>query len=220
MHDYIKFRNKQYSEEANVDIVDTRRNIEIFSQILEGTAYIHEQGLIHRDLKPSNIFLSIPNTSAYLSDVDGKRRKRKTSSAGSCLESSSTTANSSTFSTLPNDSNINMWEERWVPKIGDFGLAAEAMDEATGDTVLVPTPMSSTPPSPKIGPCSDANTSSSSMNLIGQHIQQRPKRPKPKRTRTVGVGTRTVSVNLINIYIYMCVCVCVYVYCINFFSCN
>lgn len=85
-----------------------------------------------------------------------------------------------------------MWEECWVPKIGDFGLAAEAMDEATGDTVLVPTPMSSTPPSPKMGPCSDATTTSNS-SLIDQHLKQRPKRPKPKRTRTVGVGTRTVS---------------------------
>lgn len=93
---------------------------------------------------------------------------------------------------MPNDCNINMWEECWVPKIGDFGLAAEAMDEATGDTVLVPTPMSSTPPSPKMGPCSDATTASNS-SLIDQHLKQRPKRPKPKRTRTVGVGTRTVS---------------------------
>ncbi|KAF1806974.1 kinase-like domain-containing protein [Mucor lusitanicus] len=147
LHDYIRFRNKQYSEEADVDIVDTRRNIEIFAQILEGTAYIHDQGLIHRDLKPSNIFLSMPSTSAY---------------------------------------------ECWVPKIGDFGLAAEAMDEATGDTVLVPTPMSSTPPSPKMGPCSDATTTSNS-SLIDQHLKQRPKRPKPKRTRTVGVGTRTYA---------------------------
>ncbi|CAO3607918.1 unnamed protein product [Mucor fragilis] len=191
LHDYIRFRNKQYSEQADVDIVDARRNIEIFAQILEGTAYIHDQGLIHRDLKPSNIFLSMPSTSAYVSDIDGKRRRRRASSAGGCLESSSTTASSCTHS-MPNDCNINMWEECWVPKIGDFGLAAEAMDEATGDTVLVPTPMSSTPPSPKMGPCSDATTASNS-SLIDQHLKQRPKRPKPKRTRTVGVGTRTVS---------------------------
>ncbi|KAL7314651.1 hypothetical protein PS15m_006194 [Mucor circinelloides] len=191
LHDYIRFRNKQYSEEADVDIVDTRRNIEIFAQILEGTAYIHDQGLIHRDLKPSNIFLSMPSTSTYFSDVDGKRRRRRASSAGGSLESSSTTANLSTHS-IPNDCNINMWEECWVPKIGDFGLAAEAMDEATGDTVLVPTPMSSTPPSPKMGPCSDATTASNS-SLIDQHFKQRPKRPKPKRTRTIGVGTRTYA---------------------------
>ncbi|GAN07988.1 EIF2 alpha kinase Hri1 [Mucor ambiguus] len=191
LHDYIRFRNKQYSEEADVDIVDTRRNIEIFAQILEGTAYIHDQGLIHRDLKPSNIFLSMPSTSAYFSDIDGKRRRRRASSAGGCLESSTTTANSSMHS-IPNDCNINMWEECWVPKIGDFGLAAEAMDEATGDTVLVPTPMSSTPPSPKMGPCSDATTTSNS-SLIDQRLKQRPKRPKPKRTRTIGVGTRTYA---------------------------
>ncbi|CEP13529.1 hypothetical protein [Parasitella parasitica] len=194
LHDYIRFRNKQYSDRADAGTVDTQRNIEIFAQILEGTAYIHDQGLIHRDLKPSNIFLSMPNTSAYVSNVDGSRRRRRTSSAGACMESLSTTAGSSPLdSTLPSDSNINMWEEYWVPKIGDFGLAAEAMDEATGNTVLVPTPISSTPPSPKIGPCSDTNNSSTSTTTVDHYVRQRPRRPKPKRTRTVGVGTRTYA---------------------------
>ncbi|KAI7890225.1 kinase-like domain-containing protein, partial [Mucor mucedo] len=135
LHDYIKLRNKKFSETSSYgDLLDKKRNIEIFSQILQGTAYIHDQGLIHRDLKPSNIFLT------------------------------------------------------WVPKIGDFGLAAEAMDE--GDGVLVPTPMSSTPPSPKILPKDDYLVEK--MRKSSVH-DGRPKRPKPKRTRTVGVGTRTYA---------------------------
>jgi translation initiation factor 2-alpha kinase 1 len=160
---------------------------------LEGTAYIHDQGLIHRDLKPSNIFLSMPSsTFAYVHDSDGKRRR---TSSNSRKRLSSFDSLSSGPTSLPSYPTYNdyMWEESWVPKIGDFGLAAEAMDEGTGDAVLVPTPISSTPPSPKIGPSSDNNTS---RNLIGQPIaNNRPTRPKPKRTRTIGVGTRTVSLH-------------------------
>ncbi|KAI8350335.1 kinase-like domain-containing protein [Choanephora cucurbitarum] len=140
LHDYIRLRNKQYAQDtASLDpLVETKRNLEIFYQILQGTAYIHEQGLIHRDLKPSNIFLYT---------TDKHKRHQPTS---------------------------------WVPKIGDFGLAAEAMDdEGTGESVLVPTPISSTPPSPQIGPVSD-------------HTSSR-RRPKPVRTRTMGVGTRTYA---------------------------
>lgn len=86
-----------------------KRNIEIFSQILQGTAYIHDQGLIHRDLKPSNIFLS----TTTINNSGGGEKRRSGGSNGIILE-----------------------EEWWVPKIGDFGLAAEVMDEADG--VMVP----------------------------------------------------------------------------------
>ncbi|XP_078262214.1 eIF-2-alpha kinase GCN2 isoform X2 [Rhinoraja longicauda] len=37
--------------------VDTNRLWRLFREILDGLAYIHEQGMIHRDLKPVNIFL-------------------------------------------------------------------------------------------------------------------------------------------------------------------
>ncbi|OAC99405.1 hypothetical protein MUCCIDRAFT_121037, partial [Mucor lusitanicus CBS 277.49] len=54
LHEYLKFRNQSPSE-----YFDDQQNVDLFSQILQGCAYIHQQGLIHRDLKPSNIFLSL-----------------------------------------------------------------------------------------------------------------------------------------------------------------
>lgn len=70
-----------------------------------------------------------------------------------------------------------MWEESWVPKIGDFGLAAEVHEDSEG--VLVPTPISTSPPS------------LSSIKAVTQ--VKKFNRPQPRRTRTIGVGTRTVS---------------------------
>ncbi|CAO3656843.1 unnamed protein product [Mucor hiemalis] len=214
LHDYIKFRNKQQNEnDKNSDEtkVDTERNIEIFSQILEGTAYIHEQGLIHRDLKPSNIFLSMPNAFSYVNSADGRRKRA--SSAGGCLESSgyssSGTSYRSSYDAVVTENGLRecMWEESWVPKIGDFGLAAEAIEEGeNGESILLPTPISSTPPSPKFPQApSTTDDNSESLGFDGGSLEKtsapatpaisgRPKRPKPRRTRTVGVGTRTVSV--------------------------
>lgn len=122
LHDYIKHRNKQYSQDMSHDIVDIRRNSEIFAKIVEGTAYIHDQGLIHRDLKPSNIFLSMP---AYnVSDMDGKRRQRSRSVAP-IMDTAKMPSDIS-----PSDSEeFEMWEASWVPKIGDFGLAAKVHEE-------------------------------------------------------------------------------------------
>ncbi|KAI8095065.1 kinase-like domain-containing protein [Gilbertella persicaria] len=53
LHEYIKIRNQNPKE-----YFDEQQNKDLFCQILQGAAYIHQQGLIHRDLKPSNIFLS------------------------------------------------------------------------------------------------------------------------------------------------------------------
>ncbi|GAA5804158.1 hypothetical protein HPULCUR_009644 [Helicostylum pulchrum] len=163
LHDYIKFRNKQFAENnpSNfaMDRTHKNRNIEIFSQILQGTAYIHDQGLIHRDLKPSNIFLSIPNV------PHDNSKKRRSSNA---------------FLDTVTEKN---WQEAWVPKIGDFGLAAEVMDESD---LLLSTPLSSGPPSP--------TTQRHKQQVRRASVYEgRPIRPRPKRTRTVGVGTRTYA---------------------------
>lgn len=93
-----------------------------------------------------------------------------------------------------------MWEEAWVPKIGDFGLAAEAMDDPNNENngVLIPTPITSLPPSPVKSSFSNSMTATDDntntmavVNLFNGN--GKPKRPKPRRTRTIGVGTRTVS---------------------------
>eukprot|EP00899_Mesostigma_viride_P018147 jgi/Mesvir1/26333/Mv22512-RA.1 len=39
------------------DVVDERKAMAIFRQIVEGIVYIHGRGVIHRDLKPANIFV-------------------------------------------------------------------------------------------------------------------------------------------------------------------
>ncbi|CAE8646648.1 unnamed protein product, partial [Polarella glacialis] len=48
----------------------------LFGQLLEGLAYIHEQGIIHKDLKPDNLLLTIPVPSSdsrfvRLLDIEG-----------------------------------------------------------------------------------------------------------------------------------------------------
>ncbi|KAI9315705.1 kinase-like domain-containing protein [Dichotomocladium elegans] len=109
LHDFIQHRNQ------NAEPVDPTRNIEIFQGILEGAAYIHAQGLIHRDLKPSNIFLAMPENNGHRS-----RHWRSQSNDNHGFSFGSVTNMDGTLRDC-------MWEEKWVPKIGDFGLAAPAI---------------------------------------------------------------------------------------------
>ncbi|KAG0168301.1 Eukaryotic translation initiation factor 2-alpha kinase [Apophysomyces sp. BC1034] len=163
LYDYIKYRNQRYAETNKLE-VDGQRNIEIFAQILEGTAYIHEQGLIHRDMKPSNIFLSMPPSGEY------HRRKRRYSHDHGFSYDSVLSANGL---------RDCMWDEAWVPKIGDFGLAATVQDDTGSDRpILLPT-----------------SVLSSSPNLADLSAIQHGTRtrPQPRRMRTIGVGTRTYA---------------------------
>ncbi|KAI7884666.1 kinase-like protein [Lichtheimia hyalospora FSU 10163] len=118
LHDYIKYRNRKKQP------IDSARNIEIFKGLLEGAAYIHEQGLVHRDLKPSNIFLGMPEFTCH-------RQRHHWRSSSSSSSSDDHYHGFSFDSVRTKDGKLRdcMWDEKWVPKIGDFGLAAAVMQQ-------------------------------------------------------------------------------------------
>lgn len=111
LHEYLKYRNQNRDA-----YFDEQQNIELFVQILEGAAYIHQEGLIHRDLKPSNIFLSRPANN--LLDY----RSRHSRHHCDCKNNNSTACG-----------NNNSSAEIMVPKIGDFGLAASVLPNGEDD---------------------------------------------------------------------------------------
>ncbi|KAI9020665.1 kinase-like domain-containing protein [Phycomyces nitens] len=161
LFDYIKTRN----QEGSTDSVDCHKNILLFSQILQGAAYIHDRGLIHRDLKPSNIFLSVPFTPSENNGRDSRRSSLAVPSEEPPRRKS-------------------ICSEEWVPKIGDFGLAATVLDESGDATIVLPTSIESGSKSRLDNGIPDTTTS--------QNLPKR--RPKlPMRTRTIGVGTRTYA---------------------------
>ncbi|KAI7883140.1 kinase-like protein [Lichtheimia hyalospora FSU 10163] len=156
LHDYIKLRNQK----STCDLLDSERNLEIFSQILEGAAYIHEQGIIHRDLKPTNIFLSMP--ASFHEQRKGRRRSRANSLA------------SVSSPHLDNDP-VPVWDEQpWVPKIGDFGLAAASFSLPSPDEYEHLYNISASP--------SLANNNRRRRRMSFHHT-----------TRTSGVGTMTYA---------------------------
>lgn len=212
MHDFIKFRNQQcfQDNEDGYDAVDPQRNIDIFAQILEGAAYIHEQGVMHRDLKPTNIFLSMPSSLAEsrrssqsnrrhgnrsransLATSSGPRSHGSISSSNSSsnhgmLSSSSSLAHDHSFSFdsvhTPDGLRQCMWDEPWVPKIGDFGLAAASEEDQD---------LSSSPFVEEDQQSASENNNNSSKEISENTTSRR--RPSVRRMRTGGVGTRTVS---------------------------
>lgn len=203
MHEYIKFRNQKPSE-----YFDDQQNIDLFSQILQGCAYIHQQGLIHRDLKPSNIFLSRPATVPEHRHHHHRRRR---------------TASSSSWNGMTDTVDCKCCSEAMVPKIGDFGLAASVLhgeDEEDQEISLDDQDEND------LASTFESQQSSSSNSVIElftvshqqRHHQQRhhksggsnstldsipslhtansfgnKERPRFRRSRTSGVGTRTVS---------------------------
>ncbi|ORY96927.1 kinase-like domain-containing protein [Syncephalastrum racemosum] len=184
LHDYIKFRNRRFAETGQQ--VDCARNIEIFTQILQGAAYIHEQGLIHRDLKPSNIFLGMP-------ECHIRRRERRASTAHEHGFSYDSVLSAGALREC-------MWEEAWVPKIGDFGLAATVARTTTTADPSLPHSFSSDqlPTSSFTDHTSSSLLSlstsshcrrSSTSSTNGSHFA----RPKLHRTLTSGIGTRTYA---------------------------
>ncbi|KAI9016562.1 kinase-like domain-containing protein [Phycomyces nitens] len=179
LHEYIRFRNKKYSE-TNRDQTDSERNIEIFSQILEGAAYIHGQGLIHRDLKPSNIFLGMPTY--------GEHRRHH-------IRSTSTHEHGFSYDSVLSVSGLRecMWEEAWVPKIGDFGLASAVIhdeDDFEKNYSSMPQSFYSHPESELSRSVEPAVSTSLDSSDVQTGFK---KRPRLHRMRTSGVGTRTYA---------------------------
>lgn len=200
MHEYLKFRNQNPSE-----YFDDQQNIDLFSQILQGCAYIHQQGLIHRDLKPSNIFLSRPATVP-----EHRNRRRAAGGSGTSL----------------NDAALDCkcCSEALIPKIGDFGLAAsvlhaededdEVMDDedehclastfesqhSNSSSSIIELFAASHPRSHRhhyhrYSSKHDASSSNSDsfLSLHAASSFKSKERPRLRRNRTSGVGTRTVS---------------------------
>ncbi|KAI9497786.1 kinase-like domain-containing protein [Zychaea mexicana] len=199
LHDYIKFRNQSGE-------VDPERNIEIFTEILEGAAYIHSQGVIHRDLKPTNIFLNMPSSTVdypHRKSSQSSLRRRSRANSFASLSSSSPSHGSGSaghdhsfsFDSVLTPSGLRecMWDEPWMPKIGDFGLAA-AMD--TEDDSNSPASMSMLP-APPLSDSPKSSSSGHSASQVSQQSQQSTQssrlRPSMQRKHTVGVGTRTYA---------------------------
>ena len=113
LHEYIQQRNEKLNT-TGIAHFDNSQNIKLFSQILEGTDYIHKQNIIHRDLKPSNIFLIASNEKRV--HIDHRHHDD---------------------TPLESDRDSFVWnKEAWIPKIGDFGLAT-VFDAETRDPSLI-----------------------------------------------------------------------------------
>ena len=55
--EYCTYTLGKYLSEIDRGNVDIEHTLNIVSQLAQGTAHVHTDGLIHRDLKPDNVFL-------------------------------------------------------------------------------------------------------------------------------------------------------------------
>ncbi|CAO3651810.1 unnamed protein product [Cunninghamella echinulata] len=188
LHDYIEIRNKDYG------VVDPQRNIALFTQILLGTAYIHEQGLIHRDLKPSNIFLTLPTPTNLENRMHQQKRLEGYDQKVKIIKDKE--EDNDDNEQEENDENDEdedeaylpshiLWEE-CIPKIGDFGLAAQLMDEDTFTTTAAATTSSNNK--------NNNNNNALPSPTLKDIVKSSRKKSIPlRRTPTIGVGTRTYA---------------------------
>ena len=71
LHDLSTMERVSLSDGDDVPKHDNARSevMRLFTEVLTGLEYVHEQGLVHRDLKPQNIFLDSAHTpKAYIGD--------------------------------------------------------------------------------------------------------------------------------------------------------
>ncbi|CAM0138509.1 unnamed protein product [Umbelopsis sp. WA50703] len=187
LQDYIRHRNRYYTDTGCcIGPEDCRRNIEIFSQILEGVSYIHEKDLIHRDLKPGNIFLGLS------SDRSSRRRKSQSYNLSSSKDDSSFSSSDSSSSEWR---KRNLLEGDWVPKIGDFGLVA-TMTGAEGEALVSassPLCESVSDISSSFGGHSLREMSCSASSNKSDNNGTRLSRPRYHHSRTSPVGTVTYA---------------------------
>lgn len=91
--------------------------------------------------------------------------------------------------------------EPWVPKIGDFGLAAPMMEDVIEEEQVLRLLPSSSGSGTTISFVDSAVESSSSASS-GNRSCMRKRRPSMQRTHTSGVGTQTVSLTEVSLSLY------------------
>ncbi|KAG8934407.1 NUAK SNF1-like kinase 1 [Tulasnella sp. 418] len=59
-----------YSDLSSLKFLSSRLYLEIRFQLIEGVAFMHEQGVVHRDIKPSNVVVELKEYRLFIIDYD------------------------------------------------------------------------------------------------------------------------------------------------------